>query len=77
MDERFKIVACLLDGESVSAVCREFGISRKTGPDSYIDGMVKIRCLYFSIPGLCNVVLITQNFSADKQGHFLTRGTRR
>jgi putative transposase len=31
MDERIKFVARLLDGESMSAVCREFGISRKTG----------------------------------------------
>ncbi|MEX2524008.1 MAG: IS481 family transposase [Gammaproteobacteria bacterium] len=31
MDERVKFVARLLDGESMTAVCREFGISRKTG----------------------------------------------
>ncbi len=31
MDERIKFVARLLDGENMSAVCREFGISRKTG----------------------------------------------
>ena len=31
MDERIKFVACLLDGENMSAVCREFWISRKTG----------------------------------------------
>jgi putative transposase len=31
MDERLKFVARMLDGESMSAVCREFGISRKTG----------------------------------------------
>jgi putative transposase len=31
MDERLRFVARLLDGESMSAVCREFGISRKTG----------------------------------------------
>ena len=31
MDERLRFVAHLLDGESMSEVCREFGISRKTG----------------------------------------------
>jgi transposase InsO family protein len=31
MNERVKFVARLLDGENMSAVCREFGISRKTG----------------------------------------------
>lgn len=31
MDERLKFVARLLDGEPMAAVCREFGISRKTG----------------------------------------------
>jgi putative transposase len=31
MDERLKFVARLLDGEKMSAVCREFGISRPTG----------------------------------------------
>jgi transposase len=31
MDERLRFVAKLLDGESMSSVCREFGISRKTG----------------------------------------------
>ena len=31
MDERVKFVARLLDGEKMSVVCREFGISRKTG----------------------------------------------
>lgn len=31
MDERVRFVGRLLDGESMSAVCREFGISRKTG----------------------------------------------
>ena len=31
MDERLQFVARLLDGESMSEVCREFGISRKTG----------------------------------------------
>jgi transposase InsO family protein len=31
MEERLRFVARLLEGESMSAVCREFGISRKTG----------------------------------------------
>src|SRR4029078_9437200 len=31
MDERLRFVVRLLDGESMSEVCREFGISRKTG----------------------------------------------
>lgn len=31
MEERLRFVARLVDGESMSEVCREFGISRKTG----------------------------------------------
>src|SRR6188768_1743925 len=31
MDERLRFVARLLEGEEMTAVCREFGISRKTG----------------------------------------------
>lgn len=31
MDERMRFVGTLLDGESMTEVCREFGISRKTG----------------------------------------------
>lgn len=31
MDERMKFVAHMLDGEQMSELCREFGISRKTG----------------------------------------------
>ncbi len=31
MDERLRFVARLLDGDKMAAVCREFGISRKTG----------------------------------------------
>jgi len=31
MDERLRFVAQLLEGESMTEVCREFGISRKTG----------------------------------------------
>jgi len=35
MDERVRFVARLLDGEAMSDVCREFGISRKTGYKIY------------------------------------------
>jgi transposase InsO family protein len=35
MDERVRFVGRLLDGESMSDVCREFGISRKTGYKIY------------------------------------------
>jgi len=31
MNERLKFVARLLDGEKMAVVCRDFGISRKTG----------------------------------------------
>ena len=31
MDERLKFVARLLHGEKMAPLCREFGISRKTG----------------------------------------------
>lgn len=31
MDERIKFIARLLDGEKMTSLCREFGISRKTG----------------------------------------------
>jgi hypothetical protein len=31
MDERLRFVARLLEGEKMSTVCRQFGISRKTG----------------------------------------------
>jgi transposase len=31
MDERLRFVARLLQGENMSGVCREFGISRPTG----------------------------------------------
>lgn len=31
MDERLKFVARLLEGEKMARLCREFGISRKTG----------------------------------------------
>lgn len=31
MEERFRFVVRLLEGEEMSSLCREFGISRKTG----------------------------------------------
>ncbi len=31
MDEKLKFVARLLDGEKMTGLCREFGISRPTG----------------------------------------------
>jgi transposase len=31
MDERLRFVSRLLDGETMTEVCREFGIARKTG----------------------------------------------
>jgi len=31
MEERLRFVAPLLDAEAMSELCREFGISRKTG----------------------------------------------
>ena len=31
MDERLRFVARLLDGDKMASLCREFGISRKTG----------------------------------------------
>jgi len=35
MDERLRFVSRLLDGEAMTDVCREFGISRKTGYKIY------------------------------------------
>ena len=39
MDERFKVIARLLNGEKMAVLCREFGISRKSGykPDGLRD----------------------------------------
>ncbi len=31
MDERLRFVGRLMDGEKMAPLCREFGISRKTG----------------------------------------------
>jgi transposase-like protein len=35
MEERLRFVARLLDGEAMTELCREFGISRKTGYKIY------------------------------------------
>ena len=35
MDERLRFVARLLEGEEMAGLCREFGISRKTGYKIY------------------------------------------
>jgi transposase-like protein len=35
LEERLRFVGRLLDGESMSDVCRELGISRKTGYKIY------------------------------------------
>ena len=35
MEERLRFVARLMEGDSMSAACREFGISRKTGYKIY------------------------------------------
>ena len=35
VDERLRFVARLLDGEKMTALCAEFGISRKTGYKIY------------------------------------------
>jgi hypothetical protein len=35
MDERVRVIARLLDGEKMAALCNEFGMSRKTGYKIY------------------------------------------
>jgi putative transposase len=35
MDERIRFVARLLEGDKMAVLCREFGISRKTGYKLY------------------------------------------
>lgn len=35
MDERLRFVARLLDGDKMASLCRDFGISRKTGYKIY------------------------------------------
>lgn len=48
MDERVRFVARLLDGEATSDVCREFGISRKTGYKIFN------RCKDYRVDALCD-----------------------
>ena len=42
MEERLRFAAKLLDGESMTDVCREFGISRKTVVDAAIGHLLPI-----------------------------------
>ena len=35
MDQRLRFVARLIEGEEMTVLCREFGISRKTGDKIY------------------------------------------
>lgn len=35
VEERLRFVARLLDGEEIAGLCRDFGISRKTGYKTY------------------------------------------
>ena len=49
MDERLKFVARLLDGEKMAVLCREFGISRRTGYkifNRYKDYGLRLRIRY-------------------------------
>ena len=48
MEERLRFVARLLDGEGMSEVCRQFGISRKTGCKVYN------RCKEQGLEALCD-----------------------
>jgi transposase-like protein len=73
MEERLRFVARLLDGEGVSDLCREFGISRKTGYKIYdrykdetrLGPMLRWqrRLKGFVLPLLrnCPVLLVTRN----------------
>jgi hypothetical protein len=44
MEERLRFVARLLDGETMTDVCRDFGISRKTGSMHRVGGNVPTLC---------------------------------
>ena len=44
MDERLRFVARLLEGDKMTVLCREFGISRKTGYKLY-RGLSEIPCV--------------------------------
>ena len=50
VDERLRFIGRLLDGEQMSALCSEFGISRKTG--------YKIYRRYGTQPGSSDACLI-------------------
>jgi len=51
MDERLRFVARLLDGEKMAVVCREFGISRKTGYKSSIATRMTVSAGWRTAPG--------------------------
>ena len=52
MDERLKFVARLLDGEKMTTVCKDFGISRKlNNPDA--KAMTSCGTPYFMPPEVC------------------------
>ena len=40
-DERLRFVARLMEGQAMSTLCSEFGISRKTGYKIYLGGHPK------------------------------------
>ena len=57
VEERLRFIARLLDGEKMAGLCREFGISRKTGykifnryKDCGIDGLTDPRWFKFLSP---------------------------
>ena len=53
VEERLRFVARLLDGEAMTELCREFGISRKTGYkifDRYKEQSVYLRWTVRSSP---------------------------
>jgi hypothetical protein len=57
MDERLQFVARRLAGEAMAELCREFGISRKTGYkifDRYVSGTMCYLCLRPLISGRAN-----------------------
>ena len=51
MEERLRFVARLLEGEPMSEVCREFGISRKTGSKLFERYRERVRWLSPTAPG--------------------------
>jgi hypothetical protein len=82
MEERLRFVARLLDGEAMTEVCREFGISRKTGfthsepiPFCLRSGIVTCRCMLACSPNL--IVSQVENQMNSSSVNQLTRKTRR